>query len=123
MELFLKLIPVKGYNVTKQQFGWIIFPFCEFTVSQSILLKAYSNGDVLPLFTCKNSHSVLVQNTFPLFAQWFATASELRQQQSEWNTPEIQGRPLCHCSQKGSLFTWLHAKQKTNMYRRHGDVH
>lgn len=67
---------------------------------QSILLKAHSNGDVLPLFTCINSHSVLVQNMFPLFAQWFATASVLRQQQSKWNPPKF----------KVDLFVIVHKK-------------
>lgn len=43
---------------------------------------------------------------FPPRAQWFAAASELCQQESEWNLPKIQGARLGHCSQKESLFTW-----------------
>lgn len=52
---------------------------------------------------------------FPLWAQWFAAASDLCQKECKWNLPKIRGTRLGHCSQKQSLFT-CRIKNKTQKH-------
>lgn len=51
-------------------------------------------SQIVPCYLClpakKKSKSMQAQYVFPLFAQWFPAASELRQQQCEWNPPKFK---------------------------------